>query len=192
LNERADNNKADNNVEWKDRVVKINRVAKVVKGGRRFSFSALVVVGDGQGTFGYGLGKAKEVPACIAKAVEAAKKNIYKIPLRGNTIPHAIIGTFGAAKVVLRPASPGTGVIAGGAVRALMDVAGVHDILTKVIGTNNHHNVLHATCQGLKALLYNERVISLRGKLPGNTPVFKEKKLERNINERETKSDIKA
>ncbi len=155
-----------NTLELKDRVVKINRVAKVVKGGRRFNFSALVVVGDGQGTVGYGLGKANEVPESISKAVQEAKKNLVKIRLKGNTIPHPITGIYGAAKVMMRPAAPGTGVIAGGAVRAIMDVAGVHDILTKIIGTNNPHNVLHATFAGLKNLIDQEDVLRMRGKLP--------------------------
>ena len=170
------NKKAEtSNNEFKDRVVKINRVAKVVKGGRRFNFSTLVVVGDGQGRVGYGLGKANEVPQSIAKAVEEAKKNLITIPMKRLSIPHAVMGTFGAAKVMMRPASPGTGVIAGGAVRAVMDVAGIHDILTKVIGTNNHHNVLHATFQGLRSLLTEEKVIRLRGKLPGGVPSSREK-----------------
>ncbi len=170
------NKKADNsNQELKDRVVKINRVAKVVKGGRRFKFSTLVVVGDGRGRVGYGLGKANEVPQSIAKAVEEAKKNMITIPMKRSTIPHAVMGMFGAAKVMMKPASPGTGVIAGGAVRAVMDVAGVHDILTKVIGTNNHHNVLHATFQGLQSLLSEEKVIYLRGKLPGGVSSSREK-----------------
>jgi len=164
-----------NAMELKDRVVKINRVAKVVKGGRRFKFSSLVVVGDGKGMVGYGLGKASEVPASIAKAVEEAKKNMIKIPLRGSTISHAIVGRYGAAKVMMKPASPGTGVIAGGAVRALMDVAGVHDVLTKIIGTNNPHNVLYATFAGFKNMLYEEEVIRLRGKLPGTAAPVKEK-----------------
>jgi len=164
-----------NAMELKDRVVKINRVAKVVKGGRRFKFSSLVVVGDGKGLVGFGLGKANEVPASIAKAVEEAKKNMVKIPLRKNTITHAIVGRFGAARVMMKPASPGTGIIAGGAVRAVMDVAGVHDILTKIIGTNNPHNVLYATFAGFRDLLCEEEVLRLRGKLPGASLHAKEK-----------------
>ena len=165
-----------NTLELKDRVVKINRVAKVVKGGRRFHFSALVVVGDGQGTIGYGLGKANEVPESIAKAVQEARKNLVKVNLKGVTLPHPILGKYGAAKVLLKPAAPGTGVIAGGAVRAIMDVAGVRDVLTKIIGTNNPHNVLHATFAGLKALTTEEEVLKSRGKLPGDpTPVPREK-----------------
>lgn len=159
--------KQDNSSELKDRVVKINRVAKVVKGGRRFNFSSLVVVGDGNGKVGFGLGKASEVPESISKAVQAAKKNMIQIPLKGNTITHEVLGRFGAAKVMMKPASEGTGVIAGGAVRAIMDVAGVHDILTKIIGTNNPHNVLHATFEGFKSLLSTDEVTRLRGKLPG-------------------------
>jgi small subunit ribosomal protein S5 len=168
-----------NAMELKDRVVKINRVAKVVKGGRRFKFSSLVVVGDGQGTVGFGLGKANEVPSSIAKAVEEAKKNLVKIPMRGTTISHAIVGRYGAAKVMMKPASHGTGVIAGGAVRAVMDVAGVHDVLTKIIGTNNPHNVLYATFAGFKEMLCEAEVIRLRGKLPGTTTPGKEREASR-------------
>lgn len=159
-----------NTMELKDRVVKINRVAKVVKGGRRFHFSTLVVVGDGQGTAGFGLGKANEVPESIAKAVQEAKKNLFKIKLKGTTIGHQVLGVYGAARVMLKPATPGTGVIAGGAVRAVMDVAGIRDILTKIIGTNNPHNVLHATFAGLKMLMDEEDILRLRGKLPGDAP----------------------
>jgi small subunit ribosomal protein S5 len=152
-----------NKLELTDRVVHINRCAKVVKGGRRFSFSALVVVGDGQGHVGFGHGKAKEVPEAIRKGVEQAKKSLIKVPLQDRTIPFDIVGKFGAGKILLKPASPGTGVIAGGPVRAVLEVAGVGDILSKCLGSNNPHNVVRATMNALSQLKSREEILGRRG-----------------------------
>ncbi len=147
-----------------EKIVALNRVAKVVKGGRRFSFSALVVVGDGKGSVGFGLGKAQEVPEALRKATERARKSMVTIPLIEGTLPYEVLGQFGAGSVMLKPASRGTGIIAGGAVRAVMEAVGISDVLAKAIGTNNPHNVLRATVEGLASLRSAEYMSDVRGK----------------------------
>ena len=149
--------------QYEDRTIKVNRVAKVVKGGRRFSFTALMVIGDGNGKVGLGYGKAKEAGLAVQKGIEEAKKNLFDVPLAGSTITHPVIGKAGAGQIMMRPAAPGTGVIAGGAARAILEMAGVHDIIAKSLGTTNSINVAHATIAGLHALRRPEDVAKLRG-----------------------------
>jgi small subunit ribosomal protein S5 len=151
-------------IELKDTVVNIGRVTKVVKGGKNMSFSALVVVGDGNGVVGFGIGKAKEVPSAIKKAIEAAKKALIRVPMSGTSIPHPVLGNFGAGSVLLKPAPDGTGIIAGGAVRAVVESAGIHNVLTKSLGSANHHNVVRATFDALARLKDPSTIARLRGK----------------------------
>jgi small subunit ribosomal protein S5 len=152
--------------QYEERTIRVNRVAKVVQGGRRFSFTALMVVGDGDGRVGLGYGKAKEAGLAVQKGIEDAKKNLFDVPLAGSTIIHPVIGSAGAGRMLLKPAAPGTGVIAGGAARAIFEMAGVHDVVAKSLGTSNAINVAHATIAGLKALRRPDEVARLRGKSP--------------------------
>jgi len=164
LAERYSKDASEDGQEFKDKLVSLNRVAKVVKGGKRFNFSALVVVGDGKGKVGVGKGKAAEAPVAIKKAVERAKKSMVSVALKGDTIPHEVFGHYGAGKVLLKPASVGTGLIAGGASRAVLEVVGVRNVLCKSLGSSNPHNVVSATIKGLRLLRNSATVAALRGK----------------------------
>ena len=174
-------------LQYEERTIRVNRVAKVVQGGRRFSFAALMVVGDGNGRVGLGYGKAKEAGLAVQKGIDEAKKNVFEVPLAGSTITHPVIGESGAGRVLLKPAAPGTGVIAGGAARAILEMAGIRDILAKSLGSSNGINVAHATIAGLRALRRPDEIAALRGKDPeevtptGVLRAYRERRREREL-----------